>query len=378
MKHRLPVIGVLALVVVAVVAFAVLRSDDGGAGSEGADPVATDNERALAASEDFLERYVDPDGRVVRRDQGDDTVSEGQAYAMLVAVAIDDREAFDRVWGWTRENLQRPDGLLSFLWRDGKVEDPQSASDADLDAARALMLAAARFRDDRYRQEGLRIANGIVGEQTAKSGDSRVLLAGPWAEYEDRLVINPSYFAPRSYALLERTTGDDVWQELAVSSRRIADELVADGARLPPNWATVRGDMQIEATGPPNNEGETPDYGFDAARLPLRYAEACDPRDRAIAADVWRVLSERGIDEISTRHDLDGEPEEGGVHPVGLVGAAGAALAAGDRQTTRELLERAEKLDEEFPTYYGSALVALGRLMLTTDRLGTCKPAARG
>ncbi len=378
MKRRLPLIGVLILAVVAFVIFTVLRSDDGGAGSEGADPVATDSERAVAASEGFLERYVDPDGRVVRRDQGDDTVSEGQAYAMLVAVAIDDREAFDRIWRWTRDNLQRPDGLLSFLWRDGKVEDPQSASDADLDAARALMLAAARFGDESYRREGLRIAKGIVGEQTAKSDGQRVLLAGPWADYEDRLVINPSYFAPRSYALLEQATDNDVWQELAVSSRRIAEELVSDGARLPPNWAAIRGDMEIQATGPPNNEGEAPDYGFDAARLPLRYAESCDPRDRAIAADVWRVLSERGIDEISTRHDLDGEPDEEGVHPVGLVGAAGAAHAAGDRQTTRELLNRAEKLDHEFPTYYGSALVALGRLMLTTDRLGACKPAEQG
>ncbi len=60
------------------------------------------------------------------------------------------------------------------------------------------------------------------------------------------------------------------------------------------------------------------------------------------------------------------------------MGAAGAARAAGDRRTTRELLDRAEKLDNEFPTYYGSALVALGRLMLTTDRLGACKPAEQG
>ena len=379
MRRRLPVIGALvAVLVVAVVAFAVLRSDGGEVGSEEGDPVATANERALAASKDFLERYVDPDGRVVRRDQGDDTVSEGQAYAMLVAVAIDDREAFDRVWRWTRENLQRPDGLLSFLWRDGKVEDPQAAADADLDAARALLLAASRFDDERYRTEGLRIAKGIVGEQTARSGGQRVLLAGPWANYEDRLVVNPSYFAPRSYALLERATGDDVWQELAVSSRRIADELVADGERLPPNWAVIRGDMDIRASGPPNNEGEAPDYGFDAARLPLRYAESCDPRDRAIAADVWRVLSQRGVDELSTRHDLDGEPDEEGVHPVGLVGAAGAARAAGDRQMTRELLDRADEVDDEFPTYYGSALVALGRLMLTTDRLGACEPAEAG
>ena len=60
----------------------------------------------------FLDRYVDGDGRVVRHDQGGDTVSEGQAYAMLLSVAADDRSRFDRVWGWTRAHLRRSDGLL--------------------------------------------------------------------------------------------------------------------------------------------------------------------------------------------------------------------------------------------------------------------------
>ncbi len=376
MRLRILAVGAL-IVAVAVVAFAVLRPGSQDQGSEGADPVATANERALAASDAFLDRYVDPDGRVVRRDQGGDTVSEGQAYAMLIAVGTDDRERFARVWRWTQENLQRPDGLLSFLWRDGEVADPQPASDADLDAARALLLASSRFGDKTYRREALRIAEGIATKETARSDGQAVLLAGPWADYEDRLVVNPSYFAPRSYAVLSKATGDDVWSSLSTSSRRIAAELTARGTRLPPNWAGIRGDMEIGATGPPSNEGEAPKYGFDAARLPLRYAESCASRDRAIAADVWRVLSARGIDELSTRHDLDGERDEEGVHPVGLVGAAGAARAAGDGGTARELLRRAERLDEEFPTYYGSALVALGRLMLTTDRLGPCASAGQ-
>ena len=38
-----------------------------------------------SAARSFLSRYVDPDGRVVRRDQGGDTVSEGVSYALLLA-----------------------------------------------------------------------------------------------------------------------------------------------------------------------------------------------------------------------------------------------------------------------------------------------------
>ena len=84
----------------------------------------------------FLRDYVEPDGRVVRRDQDGDTVSEGQAYAMLVAVGSGDDASFRRVWGWTRQHLVRPDGTLSWRWADGAVVDASSAADADLDAAR--------------------------------------------------------------------------------------------------------------------------------------------------------------------------------------------------------------------------------------------------
>ena len=89
--------------------------------------------------------YVTRDGRVVRRDQGGDTVGEGQAYGMLLAAAIGDQRRFDTIWTWTKKNLRRPDGLISFLWRDGHVVDPQAASDADLDATRALLVASCRF-----------------------------------------------------------------------------------------------------------------------------------------------------------------------------------------------------------------------------------------
>lgn len=375
---RLRVLAVGALLMIVLGVFALWRSGGGGSSSIERDPVRSADRRAVAAGRSFLDRYLDPDGRVVRRDQGGDSVSEGQAYAMLIAAAVDDRPRFERAWRWTRVHLQRPDGVLSFLWRDGRVEDPQPASDADLDAARALLLAADRFGVDRYRRDGLRLATGIVQRETASSDAGLLLLAGPWADYGSRLVVNPSYFAPRTYAVLARATGDGRWRRLAASSRAVVSKLQSGGTQLPPNWAIVGDDSGIRASGPPSDEGEAPKYGFDAARLPLRYAESCDARDRRSAAAVWRVLKLRGIDELSTRHDLDGERDESGVHPVGLVGAAAAASAAGEAATSALLLSRADALDRRAPTYYGAALVALGRLALTTDRLGDCPTGRRG
>jgi hypothetical protein len=58
------------------------------------------------------------------------------------------------------------------------------------------------------------------------------------------------------------------------------------------------------------------------------------------------------------------------------VGAASAAAADGQRERAVELLDRAARRQAEAPTYYGGALVALGRALLMTDRLGGCRPAA--
>lgn len=299
----------------------------------------------------FLDRYVEDDGRVVRHDQGGDTVSEGQAYAMLLAVAERDEESFGRVWTWTREHLQREDGLLSWRWADDRVADPQPAADADLDAARALLLAAERFAEPRYAAEGRAIGRAIAEHETA----SGVLVAGPWAR--ERAIVNPSYWSPRAYEML----GLD---ELAASSRQLTAALTESS--LPPDWATA-GPWGADATGPP--EGGEPGYSYDAVRVPIRLAESCHPADRELAARLWpRLRDQPG----AARRALDGTPLTGDRSPAALAGAAAAAHAAGDRAAARRLLDRAAALDESRPSYYGSAVVSLTRTMLETDALGRC------
>ncbi|MCW3017098.1 MAG: hypothetical protein JWO02_4190, partial [Solirubrobacterales bacterium] len=44
----------------------------------------------------------------------------------------------------------------------------------------------------------------------------------------------------------------------------------------------------------------------------------------------------------------------------------------GARAAAAGLLDRAQAQDRVDPTYYGAAWVALGRLMLQTDRLAPC------
>ena len=152
----------LVLVVAAIAVVGVAMGFLSGCGSSSSSSATTTGggaapnpqARAIAASKRFLKLYVNSDGRVVRRDQGGDTVGEGQAYGMLMAAAIGDKKRFNLIWDWTQKNLVRPDGLISFLWKNGHILDPQAASDADLDASRALLLAGCRFHQPTFKQQG--------------------------------------------------------------------------------------------------------------------------------------------------------------------------------------------------------------------------------
>lgn len=336
----------------------VLDPRDGGASDEARD--ATDR---------FFDRSVTIDGRVARRDQGDDTVSEGQAYAMLLAAAFEDRERFDRVWRWTERNLQRPDGLLAWRWQDGEVVDDQPASDADLDAARALVHASRAFGVERYERAAVRIARAIVEHETVRVGPGPLLVAGPWARTAPYRV-NPGYFSPAAFAALRDATRDTVWDDLRASGYALHDRLTASAPHLPPDWAEVRVDGATDATGPPDT-GDAPVFGPDATRALLRLAEDCDPQGRRLAARSWPFLRDRR-DDLAIRYGLDGRVAEPGPFAPTLVAAAAAAHADGSDGDAAALLDRAADVDREHPTYFGSALVALGRVLLTTDLLRAC------
>jgi endoglucanase len=326
-----------ALSAVAVAAAALVAA----AGCGG--PAASPRAKAVDAARSFLDHYVDGDGRVVRRDQGGDTVSEGQAYGLLAALAAGDRARFDRVWTWTDEHLRRPDGLLSWHWAGGRVVDPQPAADADLDTAHALKLAARGFRKPALAREARRMADAMRGTEIRDG----VLTAGGWAR--DSGVLNPSYVDPRALRDLHM---DDV----ANASRAALAPLLHSGGP-PPDWATLG--PPVAPAGAPGGGDAKPRYGFDAARVPIRLAASCDPADRRLAAGMQGLK--------------DAAPAD---HPLFTVARAAQAAAAGDRAAERSLLDDAGALEADHPSYYGAAWVALGRAFLDTNLLGSCSARA--
>ena len=281
-KALLAAVVVAALAVTAGIALLVVGAPGGapdrtaGGPAESSDPGTGDStpdaRTATQIGEDFLDEWVDDDGRVVRRDQGDDTVSEGQAYGMLVAAAVGDEDRFAAIWDWTKEELVRPDGLLAWRWADGAVVDDMPASDADVDAARALVLAGTAFDRPDLDHRGRRSsARDVLDEMTGEHRRGRILLPGPWAAGPGPWSYNPSYASPAAFAQLGEASGDPRWTELEPGSRAVTTNVLTATA-LPSDWAQVQQDGTVVPLPSADGSSGTVQYSYDAGRLaaPLR------------------------------------------------------------------------------------------------------------
>lgn len=311
----------------------------------------------------FLSSYVRSNGRVARPDQDSDTVSEGQAYGLLLAEAAGDHAAFGRIWHWTRAHLQRRDGLFAYhADAAGHVLSWQSASDADLLIAWALLRYTGPEAPARH-AAGRRVADAVLAhEVTTGPGGAPVLTAGPWATGRPA-TLNPSYWSLAAFSGLASLTGDKRWYRLAAAAVTLTKQLTDDGRMLPPDWAALSADGQLRPEPAPNGRQPQTQYGLDAQRTVVWFAASCDARARSLAARWWPKLAGSSQSRALALRP-DGAVLDATGAPLPLVAAAAAAHAANHKAATARLLRRAGQQQRKYPTYYGGAWAALGPALL--------------
>ena len=334
--------------------------------SESVDEVS---DLARRAGQHFLDTYVEPGGRVRRIDENDDTVSEGQAYALLISLGLDDELRFQTVWSWTQQNLQQRDGLLAWHWAQGQVVDAQPAIDADVLTAYALALASQRFDRPDLLEDAKQVARAVLETATIPAREGRILVP-PWAT--QRRLVNPSYLVPTAMAGLAHFTGDDEWLQVEHSARLLVNALTEPMPHLPPDWTALGADGSTLLPIASPTDDSPARTGLDAWRVLLNFAVDCSADGREIAARAWLFLHEHR--DLSAIYDLTGVAAVDWSHPAALVGAASAAAAAGDAVAASALLQQASEMNRSSPSYYGSALLAVGYIILDSDRLGGCPP----
>lgn len=235
----------------------------------------------------YRQRFIQGDGRVIDFEAGDRTVSEGQAYAMLRAVLINDPETFDRTLEWAENNLRRRQGdqvidqLWSWKWGqqdNGQwgIIDANFASDADIDAAFALILAARRWQRPEYLELAQVKLADLWEHSTVEIDGQRYLLPGPADSFqtETHVYLNPSYLAPYAFRLFAEVDQTHDWQQLVESSYEILEnsaDLSALG--LPGDWVALNvASGDFEPISADSNSDLKNQYGFDAYRVWWRIA----------------------------------------------------------------------------------------------------------
>ena len=211
------------------------------------------------------------------RKEGDQGVSEGTGYGMLLAVAAGDRDAFQRIWGWTRANLMvRDDALLAWRWEPDKrpaVADMNDATDGDILVAWALVEAGEGWTDEGYRLAARRIAVDIARRTVLFRSEGLPLLLPAMSGFsaEDRPdgpVVNLSYWVFPAFPRLAAVAPEFDWDRLVAAGRDLVLRARFGEAKLPTEWISMRGGQPQPATGFP------PHFSYNAVRVPLYLAMA--------------------------------------------------------------------------------------------------------
>jgi len=217
----------------------------------------------------YKERFLAPEGRIIDTGNKNISHSEGQGVGMLLAVANDDRQAFERIWDWTRRNLGlRDDGLFVWRWDPAsmdKTPDKNSATDGDLVIAWAMARAGAHWREARYTETARGLAQAIRSRVVADIAGETLLLPGlRWPVQPDMTVLNLSYWIFPALQELSQLDSSPQWERVLRSGFRLLERARFGAWELPPDWMAMRHNGRLI----PSDEFQFI-FGYEAVRLPL-------------------------------------------------------------------------------------------------------------
>jgi len=282
-----------------------------------------------------------------------DARTEGLSYGLMVAVQLNKKDVFDRLWRWSKKYMQHQSGPREayFAWslepKSGKHNAEGSASDGELYFVTALLFAANRWGNDtgiNYYGEARRILDamwskdGTEGIKNVLNVEHKQITFVPekWGyDWTD-----PSYHLP---AFME------MWAEYAQDGHEQFYRECADTARAFLHRAcAAKTGLNADATdfmGVPRTMGPKQGaFRYDSWRVPMNIAMDYSwfAQDKEWQQDYGRRIQNflycRGIDTFEDQFNLDGTLPDwvlpaGGFqklrHSLGLVSTSAAASLMG-------------------------------------------------
>jgi endoglucanase len=279
--------------------------------------------------------------KIVRPENGNDTVSEGIGYGMLIGVFMNDQPMFDALWTYAKSKFN---GNHLMAWCQGTGQSGScgtsstSATDGDEDMAYALLMASKQWSGGSYASD----ATALIGNIFAHEVNGTTLVAGDSFGSNGLNELDPSYFAPSYYRAFASVDSGHNW--MGVLNQCYTILAAASGSYgLVPNWVTSAG----VGTGAVDS-AKGIYFGYDACRTPFRigmdYCLNGESRAQTYAQLISAFYSSKSTS-TSLSGIIDGYTTTGGTPPpatymtyaagMAFLGPAGVgAMAAGDSAAT--------------------------------------------
>ena len=284
-----------------------------------------------------------------------DCRTEGLSYGLMVAVQLNKKDVFDRLWRWTQKYMQNQGGPHDayFAWsvnnKTFKRNSNGSASDGELYFITDLLFASNRWGNDtgiNYYKEARRILDamwskdGTGGVTNLINTEHKQITFVPdkggynWTD--------PSYHLPAFF---------EVWAEYAKDGHEQFYRDCADTSRVYLHRACISktglNSDYTDFSGTPRGFGRTPsNFRYDSWRVPMNIAMDYSwyGKDQKWQQDYGRRIQNflfcRGIDTFEDQFNIDGtlpQPDKilqaGGFkklrHSLGLVATSGASSLMG-------------------------------------------------
>ncbi|MEP0357238.1 glycosyl hydrolase family 8 [Paraglaciecola sp.] len=217
----------------------------------------------------YVERFYQS-GRIVDTGNKNISHSEGQGYGMLFAVEADDQERFDEMWDWTKRVLMRPDNLFSWQYTpcDANnrtcITDKNNASDGEILLAWALLRATKKWQEKKYQKAANKILMAFQEKLVIERFDTALIIPGEYGFNKDSTTqINLSYWVFPALKAFDAYFKNPLWNKLIESGLTLMETTRFGSTQLNPDW-TILSDSS------PSIQGAiSPDYGFNACRIPL-------------------------------------------------------------------------------------------------------------
>ncbi len=307
-------------------------------------------------------------GKVVRPENGGDTVSEGIGYGMLIGVFMNDEPMFDALWSYAKSHFN---GNHLMAWCQGTGQtgscntSSSSATDGDEDMAYALLMASKQWSGGSYASDATMLIGNIYAHEVSGS----ILLAGDSFGSNGPNQLDPSYFAPSYYRAFASVDSGHDWMGVLNESYTIL-AAASGNYGLVPNWVSQNGagTSAVDST-----HGIY--FSYDACRTPFRIGmDYCLNNDGDAQTYAGKISGFYGSKVVGTSlaQIVDGYTTSGGAPPymtyaagMAFLGPAGVgAMAAGDSATSlrdltyktvvAETTSNAMKVSGTFTYYHAS------------------------